>query len=1665
VRYIRVFSVLAALSLLVGLLSARASASASVVTNLRHASAAAPASPHRRVTIHPTRLVPPLHPSLRVVHVRHFRVVQVHGTVRRVRVVPWHAVGAAPGRVRAQQPRIETTAALDLPSASGGISEYPVPTADSSPHGVAVTPNGDAWFAESDTGKIGEVTPGGSFTEYPIPAQPGMPAGDSLPEGVTVGLNGNLWFTTYSYIGEMTPSGSFTFFPITADNYAYDITPGPDGNVWFTEVGHQVGYVTPGGAVTQFDLPSGFTGITPQYITAGPDGLWFTALGYAGSGNYVYQMSTSGSMVQYPLPSTWTLSDITMGPDGRVWFGSTDDSLTAMASGGAYTTYTWPLEYPNGYSPEYIRSDYGSLVFANFYDASIGQMNPATGDVAFDPVPSGNGAMGVGVAPSGAIWFSENDGNAMGMVAAGTQFPPAVPTVETYGCGCEGATILAVRPESYRGDPVNTATGAYSDTVTDASLPGPGVAFTFTRAYTSLDTASGPLGPGWTDPFQASLSVSGSTVTFTSADGQQMTFTDSGGTYTPAAGVYAALSAVSGGYQLIAPDGTHYNFNTSGQLTSQTDRSSTGLTMTYSGSQLASVTTAGGRKVTFAYNSSGLLSSLTMPNSTTVSYGYTSGLLTSVTGLGGGVTKYAYNSADELTTITDPDGHVVLTNAYTSGRVTSQTNGDGKTTTFGWNAATQTATTTDPDGGIWTDVYNDNVLLQQTDPDGGTTYYTYDSNLDLIQVTDPLGNVTTMTYNAAGDMLTETAPAPLYYTQSWTYNSMNEVLTATDGRGNTTSYAYNSTGLLTSETDPLGKVTSYTYYPDGQLDTITDPDNHVTSYTYDSSDDLASVTDPAGRVTQYVWNSEGQLTSNTDPAGKATSYAYNNLGEQTSVTDPLGYVTKYGYDADGRKTSGTTAAGDVTSYAYDNDGNLTSVTDPLGYVTSYTYGNNGKVATETDPEGHVTSYVYNDDGDLTQTTLPGSLTESYTYNLDQQQTSYTDPGGDVTQYVNDPLGQVTSVTNPEGETTAYTYDSDGNLATTTSPDGLVTTSTYDLDNRLTGVAYSDGVTPDVSYVYDPAGELTSMSDGTGTTSYTDNADGQPTTVKNGAGQSVSYVYNADGNPTTITYPNGKAVTDGYNADQLLTSVTDWSSDKTSFGYNKDGVPTSETYPNGDTAAYTVSKDDQVTAITDTNSGGTTLAGFTYTRGKDGELTAATTTGSAISAPAQSYTYNPLGQLTGTGTASYGYDNVGDPTTLGNSTQTFNAGGQLATATTSGTTTTYTYNARGDRITATTSGTATSYGYNQADQLTSYTPATGAATTYAYNGDGLLMSETTSGTTTGYAWDTISTDPLMLTAGTTSYIYGPGGLAIESVNSSGTPTYYLQDQLGSTRLLTSSTGAVTGTYTYDAYGNVTSHTGTATSSLLYAGQYQDPSTGCYYLRNRYYDPTTAQFLTIDPAVSQTQAPYTYTSDSPLNATDPEGLVTEPPPSGGAASAPANPPGVYGPGCDQGLFKYGACPSESAAAGNTSEEVEQSAIGAGMVIGGALCPLLGSVISALFGGGTEAVIDTGEVTVYSSENAAGEVDYVGITNNVTRRAAEQFAAKGIDIEPIPGLQNLSRADARAVEQVLIEEYGGPGGGQLRNLINSIATSNGIYQQSIERGCYILSTIGYPAPNVCG
>jgi hypothetical protein len=102
------------------------------------------------------------------------------------------------------------------------------------------------------------------------------------------------------------------------------------------------------------------------------------------------------------------------------------------------------------------------------------------------------------------------------------------------------------------------------------------------------------------------------------------------------------------------------------------------------------------------------------------------------------------------------------------------------------------------------------------------------------------------------------------------------------------------------------------------------------------------------------------------------------------------------------------------------------------------------------------------------------------------------------------------------------------------------------------------------------------------------------------------------------------------------------------------------------------------------------------------------------------------------------------------------------------------------------------------------------------------------------------------------------------------------------------------------------------------------------------------------------------------------------------------------------------------------------------------------------------DTGDTTVYISRDGT-RVQYVGITNDLARRAAEQLRQKGIPIEEF--MQGLSREDARAVEQALIEIHGlQKNGGTLLNRINSIARTNPKYADMLRRGKQLLESAGY-------
>ena len=92
-----------------------------------------------------------------------------------------------------------------------------------------------------------------------------------------------------------------------------------------------------------------------------------------------------------------------------------------------------------------------------------------------------------------------------------------------------------------------------------------------------------------------------------------------------------------------------------------------------------------------------------------------------------------------------------------------------------------------------------------------------------------------------------------------------------------------------------------------------------------------------------------------------------------------------------------------------------------------------------------------------------------------------------------------------------------------------------------------------------------------------------------------------------------------------------------------------------------------------------------------------------------------------------------------------------------------------------------------------------------------------------------------------------------------------------------TEAVYATYTYDAWGNILSQSGSmaSTNPLRYRGYYYDSETGFYYLQSRYYDPATRRFINADVYSSTDSSDavscnmFAYCNNNPVIASDENG----------------------------------------------------------------------------------------------------------------------------------------------------------------------------------------------------
>ena len=308
---------------------------------------------------------------------------------------------------------VERTDAAGITRATT-IQEYAVPTAGSTPYAIDYNGyDGNLWFTEQNSNKIGRMTTAGIVTEFAIPTA------NSGPTGITLNENGGMWFTEQNgnKIGRITTDGVITEFPIpTANSGPTSIAIRYFGSdLWFTERdGNKIGRLSWNGhTFAEFPLPT--AGSLPTSITRGTDGnLWFTEQGT----NKIGQMSIAGVLLnEFAIPTAnCQPNGLIQGPDGNLWFAeTTGNKIARITTTGVITEF--PLPTPNSSPQNIAGGPLSDLWFTEQGTHKIGRM--ATTGVLLDEfaIPTaGSQPQGITYHPNGNLWFTEASGNKIGQV-------------------------------------------------------------------------------------------------------------------------------------------------------------------------------------------------------------------------------------------------------------------------------------------------------------------------------------------------------------------------------------------------------------------------------------------------------------------------------------------------------------------------------------------------------------------------------------------------------------------------------------------------------------------------------------------------------------------------------------------------------------------------------------------------------------------------------------------------------------------------------------------------------------------------------------------------------------------------------------------------------------------------------------------------------------------------------------------------------------------------------------------------------------------------------------------------------------------------------------------------------------------------------------------------
>lgn len=297
------------------------------------------------------------------------------------------------------------------------ITEFKIPTACTQPLAITTDPNGNVWFTESNTGKIGKFDPSiKNFTEYENPLWQAHEK--SMMWGIGHAPDGTIWYTDsgHNLIWRFSPNDEkYTSFnyPITSgQNEAFPQMLVINGKEVLVNdfVGRKITSFSLDQASSTIDYSTikspGNYNFTSDMAVDASGKIWYTVWIYQQGGNLIRYDPQTGDKTQFNLPpGILAPNGISIGKDGKIWITDTASSLFINfdPQSQQFTKFITPVpqELTYGNASGLIKTpisrpywnqidDKGRIWFNEQVANSIGVFDPVNDSLVEYLVPSAN---------------------------------------------------------------------------------------------------------------------------------------------------------------------------------------------------------------------------------------------------------------------------------------------------------------------------------------------------------------------------------------------------------------------------------------------------------------------------------------------------------------------------------------------------------------------------------------------------------------------------------------------------------------------------------------------------------------------------------------------------------------------------------------------------------------------------------------------------------------------------------------------------------------------------------------------------------------------------------------------------------------------------------------------------------------------------------------------------------------------------------------------------------------------------------------------------------------------------------------------------------------------------------------------------------------------------